>query len=399
MKEKSTKRRSFIPKNPKPLKRLMYREADAIAGYIGIEEPKWPSPEEQRAWTDDDYQNKLSECFGWYAHCQDGKKGQDLAIAALSASGHRPELIAAIKNSTSKIPITESWMIRMILMGAMLNLKHRKKIAKAIRKCAKNAVLTIEEMENKPSKLNIQDFINAKLRRVKGEIDSQFDDFIGCEYKNTLGTGVVMSILNDPEIAAPGNRMKDLIEHCEKYLKEYRMVLAGTNDDLNEAYGHLGRRQLKACISWWENAISDISVFGAHKKSARKPRKKKEKSPAKIVERLRFLKEHTELNLKSIDPTQILKCSELWIFDCKRRKLGHFVSVAGATLDVKGTKLLNVDSSKSICKTLRKPQEQLKKFNSLGKPAALKFFNEIRAVSVTLREKITADSILLKAVK
>ena len=208
-----------------------------------------------------------------------------------------------------------------------------------------------------------------------------------------------MSILNDPEVAVPGNRTKDLIEHCNQYLKEYREVLVGKNVDLVEAYSHLGKRQLKACITWWETAISEISQFGAHKKSVRKPRKKKEVSPAKLVMKLRYLKEHAELNLKSIDPTTILKSSELWILDTKRRKLGHFVAVAGATLDVKGTKLLNVDSSKSISKTLRKPQEQLKKFNALGKVALTKWFDEIRAVETTLRDKINADSILLKAVK
>jgi hypothetical protein len=75
------------------------------------------------------------------------------------------------------------------------------------------------------------------------------------------------------------------------------------------------------------------------------------------------------------------------------------VALANSTFDVKGTRILNLDTVKSVQKTLRKPAEQLKQFNNYGKPGAIKWFNDIRAVATRLKECLNKDSILLRAVK
>jgi len=87
---------------------------------------------------------------------------------------------------------------------------------------------------------------------------------------------------------------------------------------------------------------------------------------------------------------------ELWIFNTKTRKLGKYVAKEFSELTVKGTSIVNFDEAKSVQKTLRKPEEQLKEFKSAGKVQLRKFLEDIKAVDIKLNGRINEDTILLK---
>ena len=387
-------RKSFVPATTKVVKPLSFRGEGAK--FVGLEEPSWPSLDEQREWTRAKYEQHLSQAFTWYMQTQSSSDGYSLALDALGASGHRPQLVAAIKNSSAVFAPTAAWLIRMTHMGMLLRYKEAKVIAKAIRLCLKSQKAAGAKAADKP---NIQDHINAKLRGVKGAIDGAFDKFIESGYKTT--TKSIFDILSSPEVSAPSNRTKDLVEYAQHYLDEYRAAQSGkkTDADFAEAYAPLGKRNLKAATTWWEQAISDIDKYAHTRMATRAVRVSKPKPPSKIVSKLKYLKTFPDLGLTSVDPTQILKSTELWVFDTRSRKLSHYVAVAGATLEVKGTRILNLDTVKSVQKTLRKPAEQLKQFAMYGKPGRVKWFSNIRAVTTPTKETIKATSILLLAVK
>lgn len=391
-------KRSFVPANAKPAPILHFRGEGAK--YIGFEEPTWPSFEEQSKWSKDEYDRQFLLACAWYASTQDDEHGHTLAMKALSAANNIPELVLAFKKAKIQIPHTAAWVIRMIHLGLKIRFKESKFVVRELRKCIELAQTKLSEIEVATApklKPNIQDFIDAKLRRVKGEIDSAYDKFILSGYQTTERT--IMCILADPATTAPGNRTKDLIEYASRYLTEYKLALSGKDEQLNEAYAHLGKKELKAAIAWWETAIADITSFGIVKKSVRKTRKKKMSTPDKVVSKLRFLRMHPEMHLTSIDPVQILKSTNLWVINTKTRKIGKYVALPNTTLDVKGNKILNVDPAKSTQKTLRKIAEQLKQFNGMSKAGAFKWFDGIKAVETSLRESMNADTILLKAIK
>ena len=115
----------------------------------------------------------------------------------------------------------------------------------------------------------------------------------------------------------------------------------------------------------------------------RKPRKRKEKSPEKLVAKLKYKIEDTKLGIKSIDPTEIIYAESLWVYNTKTRKLGQYqakvldprkMNRPGTGLMVKGTSIIGYDEETSIQKTLRKPEQQLKEFAGpelcMRKPAA-----------------------------
>jgi hypothetical protein len=65
-------------------------------------------------------------------------------------------------------------------------------------------------------------------------------------------------------------------------------------------------------------------------------------------------------------------------------------------LGVKGTSITGFDEIKSVQKTLRKPEEQLKEFKAAGKVQLRKFLEDIKAVDIKLNGRINEDTILLK---
>lgn len=387
--------RSFYSAGTKNQTLMLFRGDGAK--YIGDYEPAYPDLATQEKWPRKEYEKHLSESFNWYALTQEDKHGRELALSALGLSGHFPELVKALKNSTIQLSTTSCWLIRMARIGLKLQFHEKRFIVREIRKCIENQKEVLETEKSSVAKPNIQEYISAKLKRIQGEIDLAFDQFINSGYRQSYRS--VMNILADPETSAPGSRVKELAVHIDRYLTEYKLLQSGKNDQLNEAYSHLGKREIKAAIEWLEQAHTDISTFGQSKKATRKARKKKPVTPAKVISRLKYTKAFDALGLESIDPLSILKSSEIWVYNVNTRKLGRYISLPNSSFDVKGTRLLNLDMKKCVQKTLRKPKEQLKEFSNYSKSGALKWFEKIHAVATPLREALNADSVILKATK
>jgi hypothetical protein len=84
------------------------------------------------------------------------------------------------------------------------------------------------------------------------------------------------------------------------------------------------------------------------------------------------------------------------VYNTKSRKLGKYVATEFAELGVKGTSIVNYDEIKSVQKTLRKPEEQLKEFKAAGKVQLRKFLDDIKAVDIKLNGRINEEVVLLK---
>ena len=108
------------------------------------------------------------------------------------------------------------------------------------------------------------------------------------------------------------------------------------------------------------------------------------------------MKTNEPLKLVSINPTDIIGAGELWIYNTKTRKLGKYIASEFNTLNVKGTTIVNFDESKSVQKTIRKPEEKLKEFKAAGKIALRKFLDEINATDTKMNGRLNEDTILLK---
>jgi hypothetical protein len=119
------------------------------------------------------------------------------------------------------------------------------------------------------------------------------------------------------------------------------------------------------------------------------------------VAKLKYLKEFKDavnkLDLVSVHPTKLHGASEAWVYDTSKRKLHHYIADEySKCFTVKGNTILGFDTNKSEIKTLRKPGEQIKEVMG-SKPAARKYFNDIKAVSSTPNGRFNENMIILKA--
>jgi hypothetical protein len=180
--------------------------------------------------------------------------------------------------------------------------------------------------------------------------------------------------------------------------RKQELIDAQNKKDLQlvEGYKNLKAVDFKRLIAWIDALFNAIEEYRGVKQATKKARIKKAPSKEKLVAKLKYAKEFKELKLVSVSPSQIIGSSELWVYNTKSRKLGKYVAAAFKELTVKGASIEGFDTDKSVCKTIRKPEEKLKEFFKAGKVQLRKFLEDIKATETKLNGRINADIVLLK---
>lgn len=184
---------------------------------------------------------------------------------------------------------------------------------------------------------------------------------------------------------------KDNVVSCEQF-DETRFK--GKAIDFNTVL----RIKSKIVVDQIEKMLTNIR---AEKKlnSVRKPRKRKIKEAAKVVQKLQFKDKDDTLQLVSIPPTNIIGATHLIIFNVRTRKIGCYYALENQTLSIKGTTIQNYDENKSVQKTLRKPNELISHLIDHAIRRYEKVFADIKAVDTKLNGRINYDTLLLKTFK
>jgi hypothetical protein len=176
---------------------------------------------------------------------------------------------------------------------------------------------------------------------------------------------------------------------------------------LKEGYVHLKKADIKNYRIAIGELLTALEFVIDTAKATRKPRKPKVYSADKIVAKLKYLKVDDKYKLASINPTEVVGASELWVFNTKTRKLGKYIASNidpkgmkrdGSGLSVKGTTIIGFDEKLSIQKTLRKPEEQLKEFKAAGKVKLRTFLEEIKTTDTKLNGRSNLETVLLKVI-
>ena len=162
-----------------------------------------------------------------------------------------------------------------------------------------------------------------------------------------------------------------------------------------EAYEDVIDETIKKGIKAYDNIFEACDYMISIANANRKPRKKKEKSPEQLVAKMQYKKEDTKLELKSTDPAEIIYAEELWVYNTKTRKLGHYVAKTldprglnrpGTGLMVKGTSIKGFNEEASVQKTLRKPEKQLEESLIQGLKKCLNFMMLLRLWALNLMD-------------
>ena len=251
----------------------------------------------------------------------------------------------------------------------------------------------VEDDKPKTNVITIQDRIDDKVREIIGDLEGSFDEFIIGDYKKVFSP---YALMQDRVKAIHANK---IMQFYKKKRQEYDYVLNTSESDIKEGYSNFNKTQLKKLVSICDQIITDCMKISGESKKTRKPRKRKVKSPEQLISKMIFCKEDNNYQLQSIDPKEIIRSSQLWIFNTKNRKLGVYHAQDSQGLSVSGTTITNFAEDKSVMKTLRKPDEILPQVRSAGKVALRKVLDEVNSIEVGLTGRINKDIILLRVIK
>jgi hypothetical protein len=204
----------------------------------------------------------------------------------------------------------------------------------------------------------------------------------------------VLNVLKAKQAKAAHTRI--IKSFYERDLAELVEAATTKDEQLKEGYSHLTKAHLKKITAFYQEVVSACDMLGQEAKVNRKPRAKKPTDKSKIVGKLKYMKTNEPLKLVSINPEDIIGAQELWIYNSKTRKLGRYVAEEFKELGVKGTTITGFSESKSIQKTIRKPEEKLKEFKAAGKVALRKFLDDINATDARMNGRLNEETVLLK---
>ena len=380
-----------MAKNEITIKRLNPKGAETK--YVGFE-PEWKFQP-----TEENRISSLANAFQWYNYHYGKREAKEMLCHYLEIN-HRPKDAKLMRGiSDSQIRVTPAWVCRMTLLGLTLNEHEQSIIDEQISQMLKSkqeikkAAATDEE--NAQVKLTIQDHLREKASECAGELEGMFDDFIIAGAKMSADfkpIALIRGMNISPQMIPNITKVWDL------RLAEFNEVLEGEDEQLVEGYSHLSKAQLKQCVKFCETVLADCSSYISIKKVERKPRAKKAISPERQSGKFKYLKEFTELSLKSENPAKLVNASEAWLYDTAKRKLIHVMADAHlGTFTVKGSAIIAFDALTTVQKTLRKPAEQIKAVMSGGKPAMRKSFGDIKSTETKFTGRGNENMIILKA--
>ena len=273
-------------------------------------------------------------------------------------------------------------------------------------------------------KPTIQERIHARVQEILEPVETWLEKYI--DHPDRFNPDTIKLVDLFKKLNVGGVHARKIIEQYEPTYKEFKDVLELRKKNLKfgdldseedtdsedrqllESYEDMSDDVIQKGIKAYDNIFQACDYMIGIANANRKPRKKKEKSPEQQVSKMQYKKEDADLNLKSIDPTEIIYAEALWVYNVKTRKLGKYVARTldprgmnrpGTGLTVKGTSIKGFDEENSIQKTLRKPEQQLKEFADSGPKKVLEFYDAIKTMGVKLNGRINNEVILLRAVR
>jgi hypothetical protein len=255
--------------------------------------------------------------------------------------------------------------------------------------------------EEKPKKVvNIQEIMREKADEALGDIEALFDEFIDAKCPKDFSVNQkVVGALTTRNVLP--QHMATAIKRYQRLLDEHLEVQEGKCDQLNEGYSHYSKMQIRYTINFIEDVIAAMNGYIGLKQAAKKPRAKKAVPVERVVAKLKHCKsfkdETLKLELVGLSPVKLHESTEAWVYDTAKRKMHHYVADDySKCLMVKGNTIIGFDKKESGIKSLRKPVEQIKALMG-SKPAARKYFKEIKAVEAVPNGRFNTGMIILKA--
>lgn len=374
---------------------------DTDTKYVGSEPLFMEQPENRDA--------AIIRSLNWYSRFYGRKDAKDLIVQYLDLTGNEGMAKVMRKVEERDLNTSMCWLARMTLRGLKLTEDEHNRLQTEINRLIqtvykpeiKESNLTVvKKIEDKKeiNRPNVQEIMKEKARDAAGEIEGMYDEYVLAGAKATFNFKPIDELAKKNVLP---QHMYILTDSWKRKRNEIEEAIQGKDAQLVQGYSHYTKTQLKNILKFIDQFLSDFNSYVSVKKATKAPRKRKAVPIEKVVSKLKYLKTFkdtaTKLDLTSLHPVKLHGASEAWVYDTSKRKLHHYIADEySKTFTVKGNTLLGFDTNNSEVKTLRKPAEQLKEIMG-SKPAARKYFKDIKAVSTSPNGRFNQSMIILKA--
>lgn len=328
-----------------------------------------------------DYKLSIIQCFNWYNVSVDIKEIRGYLNSYLQNTD-RKKLIT-IFNRVNDLDVKS--------IGILCRLKSRDQF---LEPCHESLIEErISKVISESTPTAPIEVVTTKQEKPKELSDLHYEVFEGVidEYVKHRKTDFdPIAYLKSKQIST------SIAKELGQYYKTSVAELETAQTDLVEyGYGNWKKTQFKKFIEFVQSIVNACNQQSVSAK-VRQPRKKKPVPPAKLVSKLKYMKEYGTLSIKSIKPESIIDSTELWVYNTKYRKLAVYIAEKGGKLSVKGCTILGYDIQESKQVMLRKPEDFFAN-TQLAKRALANGFKTIKTKPVTPNGRINEEMVLLGA--
>lgn len=357
-------------------------------------EPVWDT-ERALAMTQAEFDHHLRKSFFYYNYFYSAKDLKKYVVDWMKDHYTKADVSRFIRSSDRLLPITVCSLIKAHKQGMPLREKElnyiRDRLDEILGSDIPDEVVQNTAVVAPAAVKTIQDRLNEKTSEHLAHFEGLYDEVVEGETVDPKAYDYFVS----------NNVPQGQLGKFENYIDTQRMYLTAAMDKLDEqfveAYKHYRAADFKRHFAFFDNMQTAIDQYRNVKKATKKARVKRAPNKEKVVGKLKYMREEKTLKLVSINPVDIIGAQELWCYNTKTRKLYKYIadSVTGP-LGIKGTSLTGFNTTTSVGKTLRKPEEKLKEFFKATKVQLRKFLEDIKATETTGNGRISADMILLR---
>lgn len=360
----------------------------ADAKFVGVE-PIWVNDYEP-----EDYQREYGNALNWYNYVADAKDCRAFLVDYFKGDKAKLKVVSQIPDKL--LPRTYANTARISMRGFPVNEVHKNRIWEKI-----------EEIVNKRIKVDEEDSTVPVVKVVKqpkfastyivSDVNDEIENLIIGEDTKNIGQILMPYKMTDKQYMECAERLQPLLEEFSELLELRRTdkkKLTDEQKEFSDSFPFTGVTMIKKIVQLLEGYIGDLKKSYVSKQVA-KVRKKKPKDKTKLVKGIKYLAEDAVFG-KSIEPVNLLNCSEVWTFDTKTRKLSKYYSPVGGGITVKGASLVGYNETMSSSRLLRKPEDQIPAFMALKKNDLTKWFSSVKSKPSVSRPRLTATTIILK---
>lgn len=354
--------------------------------YYG-DEPVWVD-----GYTPDDYTSEMTKSLNWYNDIASFKDCRAFLKDWFASDKKMLSNLSSIPDRL--IPTTYANIARMAVRGFPVTDAHKDKITEAVNSRVVNKADSEDVVVRAKPRLK-----PLATAHIIAEMNDEIENLLNGEEPTKLDVILDRYRVSGAQYTECADKVDIIAYEFNQLLVARRKKKSSLTDDeeqLLEGYSNIKNlTEIKNIVRMLEAYSVGIRKKFTEKQKV-KIRKKRPKDIAKMVKNIKYQAKDPDLGLTSLEPTNLLNCSEVWTYDTKTKRISRYVTSISGSITVKGASIVEYKEESSSSRLLRKPDIQLKEFQECAKKDLTSWYSAIKSKPTSVKKRTTDTTIILK---